>query len=179
MNKNFYNDFYRNTGFKFSLTPKAIAIFLLSHHIRYLFLLRKAQKKPSIFKKIVLKKYSSKYGLEISPNAKIGTGLYLGHPYNITVSGMATLGNNVNLHKGCTIGAENRGNRKGAPKIGNCVYVGINSTIVGGIKIGDDVLIAPNSFVNFDVPPHSVVVGNPAKIYHKKDATYGYVNFKI
>lgn len=179
MNKNFYNDFYRNTGFKFKLTPKPIATFLFSHHIRYLFLLRKAQKNPSIFKKFILKKYSSKYGLEISPNAKIGNGLYLGHPYNITVSPMATLGNNVNLHKGCTIGAENRGTRKGAPKIGNFVYVGINSTVVGGIEIGDDVLIAPNSFVNFDVPPHSVVVGNPAKIHPKENATQGYINFKI
>lgn len=179
MNKNFYNDFYRNTGFKFKLTPKALATILFSHHIKYLFWLRKAQNKPSLLIRIVLKKFSSKYGLEISPNAKIGSGLYLGHPYNITVSPMAALGNNVNLHKGCTVGAENRGARKGAPKIGNCVYVGINSTVVGGIEIGDDVLIAPNSFVNFDVPPHSVVVGNPAKIYPKENATKGYISFNV
>lgn len=40
-------------------------------------------------------------------------GLYLGHPWGITVNGSATLGTNVNLSKGCTIGAENRGQRKG------------------------------------------------------------------
>ncbi|MGI6545599.1 MAG: hypothetical protein ACOX2M_04045 [Fastidiosipilaceae bacterium] len=36
--------------------------------------------------------------------------------------------------------------------------------IVGNVRIGDDVLIAPLSFVNFDIPNHSVVIGNLAKI---------------
>lgn len=45
-------------------------------------------------------------------------------------------------------------------KIGNRVWIGINAAIVGGITIGDDVLIAPNSFVNQDIPSHSVVFGN-------------------
>ena len=68
--------------------------------------LRKAQDKPSVLKKFILKKYSKKYGLEISINAEIGRGLYLGHPYNISVGGGVRLGDNVNLHKGCTIGRE-------------------------------------------------------------------------
>ena len=48
-----------------------------------------------------------------------------------------------------------------------CIYR-LNSTVVGNIKIGNNVLIAPNSFVNFDVPDNSVVIGNPAVI-HKKE----------
>ena len=43
------------------------------------------------------------------------------------------------------------------------------------IKIGDDVLIGPLIFVNFDVPGHSVVVGNPAKIVSHKGSK-GYIN---
>ena len=85
----------------------------------------------------------------------------------------------MNLHKGCTIGRENRGKRYGSPTIGNCVSVGINSTIVGKITIGDDVLIAPNSYVNFDVPSHSIVIGNPAVIHHRDNATEEYINFRI
>ena len=46
----------------------------------------------------------------------------------------------------------------------------------GTITIGDDVLIAPNSFVNVDVPSHSVVFGNPCIIKHRDWATEGYVN---
>lgn len=126
----------------------------------------------------MLYRISRKYGLEISPNAKIGKGFYLGHPYNITVGEGVVLGNNVNLHKGCTIGRTNRGNI-GSPCIGNNVFVGINATVVGNIRIGDDVLIAPNSYVNVDVPQHSVVIGNPAVVHHKENATEGYINYRI
>ena len=89
------------------------------------------------------------------------------------------MGNNVNLHKGCTIGRENRGKREGAPVIGDCVSIGINATVVGNIHIGNDVMIAPNSFVNFDVPDHSVVIGNPGIIHLKEDATKGYISYRI
>lgn len=57
--------------------------------------------------------------------------------------------------------------------------VGINSTIVGRVRIGNDVMIAPNTFVNFDVPSHSIVIGNPAVIHHKDNATKGYVSFVV
>lgn len=47
------------------------------------------------------------------------------------------------------------------------------------IKIGNDVLIAPNAYVNFDVPDHSVVVGNPGKVYHRENATEGYIDYRL
>lgn len=36
--------------------------------------------------------------------------------------------------------------------------------LLWGVKIGNNVLIAPNAFVNFDVPDNSIVIGNPGKI---------------
>lgn len=105
----------------------------------------------------------------------VAGGLYLGHPYNITVSSGAVLGMNVNLHKGCTIGRENRGKREGCPTIGSCVSVGINATVVGNISIGDDVMIAAGAFVNHDVPSHSICVGNPCRIISRVGATDGYI----
>lgn len=101
------------------------------------------------------------------------------HPFAITINPEAKIGKNCNIHKGVTIGQENRGRKKGAPWIGDEVWIGINSTIVGKIKIGNDVLISANSFVNFDVPNHSIVIGNPGKIIHKDDATKDYINNKI
>lgn len=77
-----------------------------------------------------------------------------------------------------TIGQENRGKRKGTPVIGNEVWIGINATIVGAVKIGDDVLIAPNSYVNCDVPSHSVVYGNPCIIKPARHATIDYISRK-
>ena len=40
-------------------------------------------------------------------------------------------------------------------------------------------MIAPNSFVNFDVPDHSIVIGNPGVIHRKENATEGYIGFLI
>ena len=114
--------------------------------------------------------------IELPDRVKIGGGLYMGHHYMITVNEDTIIGKNCNIHKGVTIGAEYRGSREGAPKIGDNVWIGIGSVIVGKINIGDDVLIAPNSFVNRDVPSHSVVMGNPCVIKHRDNATEGYIN---
>ena len=109
---------------------------------------------------------------------QIGGGVYFGHPSGITINTHAVIGSNVNIGKGATIGRENRGKRKGAPVIGNEVWIGINAVIVGNVHIGNDVLIAPNSYVNFDVPDHSIVIGNPAVVKHCDHATEGYINNK-
>lgn len=105
----------------------------------------------------------------------VAGGLYLGHPYGITVNSGTVLGMNVNLHKGVTIGRENRGRRRGCPTLGNCISVGINSSIVGKVTIGDDVLIAPNTYINCDVPSHSIVLGSPCRIIPREGATENYI----
>ena len=120
--------------------------------------------------------YRTTHGIEIPDELNVGGGFYIGHPYGITINPEVVLGENINIHKGVTIGQENRGSRKGAPVIGNCVWIGVNASIVGAISIGDDVLIAPNSYVNCDVPDHSIVFGNPCIIKHKENATEGYIN---
>ncbi|MCM1450221.1 MAG: serine acetyltransferase [Clostridiales bacterium] len=119
------------------------------------------------------------YKCEISERTQIGPGLFIGHPYCITINPKAMIGRNCHIHKGVTIGQENRGTRKGVPTIGNEVWIGINSTIVGNITIGDDVLIAPNTYVNCNVPSHSVVFGNPCIIKQRDNATENYINNKV
>lgn len=151
----------------------------------YQFFLRKAQSPPRKFPcltllyKAMLKISRFAYHVELSAKISIGPGLYIGHPYGITINQAAVIGRNCNIHKGVTIGQENRGRRKGAPVIGDCVWIGINSTIVGNISIGDDVLIAPNTYINCDIPSHSVVFGNPCIIKHRDNATDGYINNKV
>ncbi len=179
MNKNFREDYYRMTGSEYKFNVQCMVKSLLSHQIMYMYLWRKLKSRENIMVKSILRLYSRKYGIEISQDAQIGRGIYLGHAYNITIGNGAILGDNVNLHKGCTIGKENRGKRKGAPNIGNNVAVGINSTIIGNIKIGNDVMIAANAFVNFDVPDHSIVLGNPGVIHLKENATEGYIGFCV
>ena len=52
--------------------------------------------------------------------------------------------------------------------IGNNVWIGSNVTIKCGVKIGDGAIIGFNSNVTKDVPPYTIVGGNPAKIIKKK-----------
>ena len=148
--------------------------------INFLFHLRRARgtKNPILrtFSKLILVLYRHIYGLEISYKTKIGKGFFLGHPYGITINPEAIIGDNCNIHKGVVIGRENRGSRKGAPIIGNCVWIGINSAIVGNVKIGNNVLIAPCTYINCDIPNNSIVFGNPCIIKHNDNATEGYIS---
>lgn len=118
---------------------------------------------------------SIKYGYQINVHTEIGSGFYMGHRGTVIINGNAKIGSNVNIATGVTIGQENRGKRKGVPVIGNRVWIGTNVVIVGKISIGDNVLIAPNTYINMDIPSDCIVVGNPAKIIPNKDATSGYI----
>ena len=122
-----------------------------------------------------LNRYRFRYGFDISPNTSIGPGFYIGHFGGVVISPDAVLGANVNIAHGVTLGATSRGSRLGAPTLGDRVWVGTGSILVGKILIGDDALIAPGAYVNFDVPNQSVVLGNPGRIVSQK-GSIGYVN---
>lgn len=57
---------------------------------------------------------------------------------------------------------------KGDTIIGNDVWIGMDSLIMPGVKIGDGAIIASNSTVVKDVEPYSIVGGNPAKYIKKR-----------
>jgi virginiamycin A acetyltransferase len=57
---------------------------------------------------------------------------------------------------------------KGDTEIGNDVWIGFNSTIMPGIKIGDGAIIAANSTLTKNVEPYSIVGGNPATEIKKR-----------
>lgn len=57
------------------------------------------------------------------------------------------------------------GNILTAPiSIGNNAWIGFNSIILKGVVIGNGAIIAAGSVVTKDVPPYTIVAGNPAKI---------------
>lgn len=121
-----------------------------------------------------LARLAKQTGIEFLGNRYLGPGLIIGHWGRIVINGNTRTGSDLMLTHGVTIGRDIRGKHKGYPTLGNRVCIRTNSTVVGGITIGDDVLIAPNTFVNFDVPSHSIVIGNPATIHSRKCATEGH-----
>ena len=176
MNSHFKKDLYRFYGEDGEGFVKRI---FRPMEIRHISLIRKAQYSKTSFMRLYytirLKMYSKKSLIRIPPKTQIGDGFYIGHSGRVIIHPDSKLGENVNVGTGVTIGMQNRGKNMGAPQIGNRVWIGTNAVVVGNVKIGDDVLIAPLSYVNFDVPDHSVVIGNPGKIIPKENATEGYV----
>ena len=145
--------------------------------------LRKAKESKLIvarrFYQFLFHFHALKHNIEIHTSTKIGYGLSLWHPFNITVAREAILGKNITLNKNCLIGREFRGKRNGCPIIGDNVWIGANAVVVGKIVIGNNVLIAPGAFVNKDVPSNSIVIGNPCIIKHDDKATEGYIQYPI
>lgn len=122
-----------------------------------------------------LHRWELKTGISFEYNTSIGKGFIIGHWGKIVINGKAKFGNQFFVTHNVTIGRDIRGKRKGTPTFGDRVVIRTNSTVTGNIHIGNDVLIAPNTFVNFDVPDHSVVIGNPATIHHRDNATEGHL----
>lgn len=63
---------------------------------------------------------------------------------------------------------EARWPNKGDTIIGNDVWIGHEALIMPAVSIGDGVIIASRSVVTKDVPPYTIVAGNPAKIIRKR-----------
>lgn len=115
--------------------------------------------------RIWFKNLSQKYGIQIPIRTKLGGGFHLNHYGGIVLNQGAKLGENCNVSEGVNIGNVSRGKLKGYPTIGNKDWIGANSVVVGNIEIGDDVLIAPLTYVNCDIPSNAVVSGNPCKVH--------------
>ncbi|NTW72274.1 MAG: serine acetyltransferase [Eubacteriaceae bacterium] len=133
---------------------------------RYTYFLRLASESRGIkyiLYKLILKRMTIKYGYEISDKTEIGKGLAIMHLGGVAINHLAKIGSNCTIYQGVTIGGD-VGKKRGAPVIGNKVWMGPNAVLVGKITIGNNVLIAGNAYVNFDVPDNSIVLGNPGVI---------------
>lgn len=186
MNKNLKDIINKDLARNYKLPLSFKQKFFMPLEMKYLICFRKASfywANGNFFRKyyynLKLIRLTKKTQINIPAGTNIGEGFYIGHLGRIIINPAATLGKNVNIATGVTIGQTNRGSKKGVPTIGNNVWIGTNSVIVGNITIGDDVLIAPLTLVNTDVPPHSVVSGNPCSIKPRENATEGYINNTI
>lgn len=107
---------------------------------------------------------SQVFQVDINPAARIGKGIMLDHATGFVVGETATIGNNVSILQGVTLGGTGKSDEDRHPKIGNGVLIGAGAIILGNIKVGDCARIGAGSVVVKEVPPHVTVVGVPARI---------------
>lgn len=108
-------------------------------------------------------------GIQIPLGTRIGEGFRIVHFGHIVINPNTKIGKNFNISQGCLIG-NSQGKHAGTPIIGDNVCMNANSIIIGGVSIGNNVLIAPGAFINFDVPDNSIVIGNPGKIVERGES---------
>ena len=123
----------------------------------------------------MLRHYAIRFGIDISPDAQIGSGFYIGHFGGIVVNRDVVIGDNCNLSHGVTLGQSNRGDKAGCPTIGNNVYIAPGAVVVGRIHVGDFAAIGANAVVIGDVAEHTAVGGIPARAI-SSEGSEGYVN---
>jgi serine O-acetyltransferase len=106
----------------------------------------------------------AKWGIQIQRRVRIGEGFYIGHYGGIFVSDLARLGDNCNISQDVTIGVAGEGARRGAPDIGNNVYMGPGSKVNGLIRVGNNVNIGPNAVVTHNIPDDALVHVRPMQV---------------
>ena len=116
-------------------------------------------------------------GITIHPQAKIGTGLYIGHGGSVIIGGSAVLGNHCNISHEVTIGVAGRGDKRGTPKIGDRIYIGAGAKLFGAIEIGNDVAIGANAVVTKSLSDRAVAVGIPVRVI-SYEGSFEYVLYR-
>jgi serine O-acetyltransferase len=107
-------------------------------------------------------------GVEIHPAATIGSHFVIDHGSGIVIGETTVIGDCVTLFQGVTLGGTGKERGKRHPTLGSHVVVGAGAKILGGMTIGDNVTIGANSVVLKSVPPHSTVIGVPARVIRVK-----------
>lgn len=108
----------------------------------------------------------SRTGIDIHPGAKIAPRFFIDHGTGVVIGETTTIGKNVRLYQGVTLGALSPFDKKGHPRRGvkrhpdihDEVIIYANATILGGdTVIGKGAVIGGNTWITSSVPPGAVV----------------------
>lgn len=137
----------------------ATAIYRLSHQLHKLGV--------TILPRIFTEFAHCKTGIDIHPCAEIGSSFFIDHGTGIVIGETSSIGNNVKIYQGVTLGALNvskdKASTKRHPTIEDNVIIYSGATILGGTTvIGHDSIIGGNVWLTYSVLPNSIV-------YHKSE----------
>ncbi|MGM0442691.1 MAG: serine O-acetyltransferase EpsC [Fibrobacterota bacterium] len=153
---------------------EAVATYRISHELYKLDI--------PIIPRIMSERAHSNTGIDIHPGADIGAGFFVDHGTGVVIGETCTIGNNVKLYQGVTIGATSPFDKGGAPRRGekrhpdveDNVIIYANAVILGGnTVIGRNSVIGGNSWVTSSVPPNTIVyTTHNTKMKTKTDASF-------
>ena len=103
-------------------------------------------------------------GIHVHRESDIGPGLVI-HNSNCIFILATKIGHSCTVNQGVSV-ASVRGT--GWPTLGNNVYLGAGCKVMGGVTVGDNVVVSANSLVIADVPSDCTVLGVPARIISRQ-----------
>jgi serine O-acetyltransferase len=109
-------------------------------------------------------------GAEIEFNAEIGPGLFISHPVGIVIGRGTKIGVGATIFQGVTfvVSSWHPDSITKFPIVGDSCWFFSHASVLGGITIGNDCIVAANSVVSKDMPDGSLAVGVPAVIHPVK-----------
>ncbi len=133
----------------------AIAFYRISNTISNL--------KINMLPRIISEYAHSKTGIDIHPNAKIDVPFMIDHGTGIVIGETCSIGKNVSIYQGVTLGAlqvdKLMEEKKRHPTVEDNVVIYANATILGGSTIiGNNSIIGGNTFITKSVNPFSIVM---------------------
>jgi serine O-acetyltransferase len=141
---------------------QSICVYRLAHRLHEL--------GAAIVPRMMTELAHSETGIDIHPAAVIGEAFFIDHGTGVVIGETAEIGDNVMLYHQVTLGAtgwwKHHGDRrvKRHPTIEDNVTIGVGASILGPITIGHDSKIGAMALVVESLPPHSMVVAQPAKL---------------
>ncbi|KAH7530045.1 hypothetical protein JRO89_XSUnG0027400 [Xanthoceras sorbifolium] len=113
---------------------------------------------------LIQSRISEVFAVDIHPGARIGWGILIDHATGVVIGETAVIGDNVTILHNVTVGGTGKVSGDRHPKIGDAVFLGAGTKVLGNIRIGAEAKIGAGSVVLKEVPPRSTAVGNPARL---------------
>ncbi len=113
--------------------------------------------------------------IEIHPGAQIGKGIFIDHGSGVVIGETSVVGDGCTIYQGVTLGGTSLSHGKRHPTLGRNVTIGVNSSVLGAIVLGDNAKVGGGSVVVKDVPANATVVGVPARIVARDGKPVGAV----
>ena len=104
------------------------------------------------------------FAVDIHPAVPVGHGVFIDHATGVVIGETASIGNDVSILQGVTLGGtgKQRGDRH--PKVRDGVLLAAGAKVLGNIVVGRGAKVGAGSVVLADVPPCATVAGVPARV---------------
>jgi serine O-acetyltransferase len=104
------------------------------------------------------------FGIDISPAARLGSGIMIDHGTGVVIGETAVVENGVSMLQGVTLGGTGKETGDRHPKVREGVMIGAGAGIFGNIEVGERAKIGAGSVVLRSVPARCTAAGVPARL---------------